>query len=109
VKAAAAAFYAALNARNIGAMEALWARDANPIMIHPSGPHARAPVAGWEAAREGLREAADHAKALARRLNSLFKVDAFKVHEMTAGPVVPPPDNLRPVKQRRDKLSGRKL
>jgi hypothetical protein len=35
VKAAAAAFYAALNARDIGAMEALWARDANPIMIIP--------------------------------------------------------------------------
>ena len=57
VKAAAAAFYAALNARDIGATEALWARDANPIMIHPSGPHARAPVVGWEAVRRSFEEA----------------------------------------------------
>ena len=69
----------------------------------------RARAAPSEAASEGLREAADHAMALAGRLNSLFKVDAFKVHEMTACPVVPPPNNLRPLKQRRDKLSGRKL
>jgi ketosteroid isomerase-like protein len=57
VKAAAAAFYASLNARDIGAMEALWARDASPIMIHPSGPHARAPVVGWEAVRRSFAEA----------------------------------------------------
>ncbi len=38
VRAALSAFYAALNARDIRAMEALWARDADPIMIHPSGP-----------------------------------------------------------------------
>src|SRR5882757_9921558 len=35
VRAAVSAFYAALNARDIQAMEALWARDANVIMIYP--------------------------------------------------------------------------
>jgi uncharacterized protein (TIGR02246 family) len=57
VRAAASAFYAALNARDIRAMEALWAQDANPVMIHPSGPHARAPAVGWEAVRRSFAEA----------------------------------------------------
>jgi uncharacterized protein (TIGR02246 family) len=57
VRAAAAAFYAALNARDIGAMEALWAQDANPVTIHPSGPHARTPAVGWEAVRRSFAEA----------------------------------------------------
>ena len=35
VRAAVSAFYAALNARDIQAMEALWAPDANVIMIYP--------------------------------------------------------------------------
>jgi ketosteroid isomerase-like protein len=52
VRAAVSAFYAALNARDIQAMEALWAPDANVIMIHPGGPTARAPAdrAGGHAA-----------------------------------------------------------
>ena len=57
VRAALSAFYAALNARDIRAMEALWSRDAEPIMIHPAGPHARAPVVGWEAVRRSFEEA----------------------------------------------------
>jgi len=57
VRAAATAFYAALNARDIRAMEALWAQDADPIMIHPSGPFARAPAVGWEAVRRSFTEA----------------------------------------------------
>ncbi|MDO9713350.1 YybH family protein [Paracraurococcus lichenis] len=57
VRAAASAFYAALNARDIGAMEALWARDANPVMIHPSGPFARSPAVGWEAVQRSFAEA----------------------------------------------------
>ena len=57
VRAAASAFYAALNARDIGAMEALWAQDSNPVMIHPSGPFARAPAVGWEAVRQSFAEA----------------------------------------------------
>jgi hypothetical protein len=46
VRAAVSAYYAALNARDIRAMEAVWSRDAEPIMIHPTGPHARAPAIG---------------------------------------------------------------
>ena len=57
VRAAVSAFYAALNARDIRAMEALWAQDANPVMIHPSGPTARAPAVGWEAVRRSFAEA----------------------------------------------------
>src|SRR3954465_14894340 len=57
VRAAAAAFYAALNARDIRAMEPLWARDADPVMIHPSGPFARSPAVGWEAVRRSFAEA----------------------------------------------------
>ncbi len=57
VRAAVAAFYAALNARDIRAMESVWSRDAEPIMIHPAGPHARAPVVGWEAVRRSFEEA----------------------------------------------------
>ena len=57
VQAALSAFYAALNARDIRAMEALWSRDAEPMMIHPTGPQARAPVVGWEAVRRSFEEA----------------------------------------------------
>ena len=57
VRAAVSAFYAALNARDIRAMEALWAQDANPGRIHPSGPPARAPAVGWEAVRRSFAEA----------------------------------------------------
>jgi ketosteroid isomerase-like protein len=52
VRAAASAFYAALNARDIKAMDALWAPDANVIMIHPGGPTARAPAVGPESVRQ---------------------------------------------------------
>jgi ketosteroid isomerase-like protein len=57
VRAAVSAYYAALNARDIRAMEALWSRDAEPMMIHPTGPQARAPVVGWEAVRRSFEEA----------------------------------------------------
>ena len=57
VRAAASAFYAALNARDIRAMEALWAPDPEVVMIHPSGPFARAPAAGPEAVRRSFAEA----------------------------------------------------
>ena len=57
VRAAASAFYAVLNARDIRAMESLWAQDADPIMIHPSGPFARSPAIGWEAVRRSFTEA----------------------------------------------------
>jgi ketosteroid isomerase-like protein len=54
---AASAFYAALNARDIRAMEPLWAQDADPVMIHPSSPLARSPAVGWEALRRSFAEA----------------------------------------------------
>jgi ketosteroid isomerase-like protein len=57
VRAAVSAYYAALNARDIRAMEAVWSRDAEPMMIHPVGPHARAAVVGWEAVRRSFEEA----------------------------------------------------
>jgi hypothetical protein len=57
VRAAASASYAALNARDLRVMETLWAQDANPIMIHPSGPYARSPAIGWEAVRRSFAEA----------------------------------------------------
>ena len=57
VRAAVSAFYAAPNARDIRAMEAVWSRDAEPMMIHPTGPHARAPMIGWEAVRRSFEEA----------------------------------------------------
>ena len=57
VRAAALAFYVALNARDIRAMEALWAQDADPVMVHPSGPYARSPAVGWETVRRSFAEA----------------------------------------------------
>jgi ketosteroid isomerase-like protein len=54
VRAAAMNFYAALSARDIRAMEGLWSRDADPMMIHPTGPYARTPAVGWEAVRRSL-------------------------------------------------------
>jgi len=60
VRTAVSAFYAALNARDIRAMEALWAPDADTVMIHPSGPYARAPAVGLEAVRRSFGEAWPH-------------------------------------------------
>ena len=57
VRAALSAYYAALNARDIRAMEAVWSRDAEPMMIHPVGPHAHAAAVGWEAVRRSFEEA----------------------------------------------------
>jgi uncharacterized protein (TIGR02246 family) len=54
VRAAASAFYAALNARDIRAMEAVWSRDADPVLIAPAS---RSPVVGWEAVRRSFEEA----------------------------------------------------
>ena len=54
VRAAALAFYAALNARDIRAMEAVWSRDADPVLIAPAS---RSPVVGWEAVRRSFEEA----------------------------------------------------
>jgi uncharacterized protein (TIGR02246 family) len=54
VRAAASAFYAALNARDIRAMEAVWSRDADPVLIAPAS---RSPVVGWEAVRRRFEEA----------------------------------------------------
>jgi uncharacterized protein (TIGR02246 family) len=51
VRAAASAFYAALSARDIRAMEGLWSRDADPVLIAPGS---RSPVVGWEAVRRSL-------------------------------------------------------
>jgi uncharacterized protein (TIGR02246 family) len=62
VRAAVSAFYAALNARDIQALEAVWAPDANVIMIHPGGPTARAPAVGPEAVRESWRHLANYAE-----------------------------------------------
>ena len=52
VRAAAAAFYAALSARDIRAMEALWSREADTLLIAPGG---RSPVVGWGAVRPSLK------------------------------------------------------
>jgi ketosteroid isomerase-like protein len=57
VRAAVSAYYSALNARDIRAMGAVWSRDAEPMMIHPVGPHARAPAVGWEAVRRSFEAA----------------------------------------------------
>ena len=54
VRAAASAFYAALNARDMRAMEAVWSRDADPVLIAPAS---RSPVVGWEAVRRRFEEA----------------------------------------------------
>ena len=70
VRASVSAYYAALNARDIRAMEAVWSRDAEPMMIHPTGPHARAPAIGWEAVRRSFEEAWPR-----------FEVFAVAVHE----------------------------
>ncbi len=53
VRAANAAFYAALSARDIRAMEAVWARESNPLTINPTS---RAPAVGWEAVRRSYEE-----------------------------------------------------
>jgi ketosteroid isomerase-like protein len=71
VREAASAFYAALNARDIGAMEALWAQDADPIKLHPSGPFARAPAVGWEAVRRSFAEAWPHFAEWSVKVNDM--------------------------------------
>jgi uncharacterized protein (TIGR02246 family) len=53
VRAANAALYAAFSARDIRAMEAVWAPDANVTVIHPAS---RAPVVGWDAVRRSYEE-----------------------------------------------------
>src|SRR3712207_6334919 len=54
VRAAASAFYAALNARDMRAMEAVWSRDADCFLITPSS---RSPVVGWETVRRRFEAA----------------------------------------------------
>ncbi len=71
VRTAAATFYAALNARDIRAMEALWAEDANPVMIHPSGPYARSRAIGMEAIRRSFAEAWPHFAEWSVKVNDM--------------------------------------
>jgi uncharacterized protein (TIGR02246 family) len=71
VRTAAAAFYTALNARDLRAMEALWAEDANPVMIHPSGPYARSPAIGMEAVRRSFAEAWPHFAEWSVKVNDM--------------------------------------
>jgi ketosteroid isomerase-like protein len=56
VTAANVAFEKALSARDINAMEKVWARKANVIAIHPSS---KAVVVGWEAVRKSWEGAFD--------------------------------------------------
>ena len=74
VRAAVSAYYAALNARDIQAMEAVWSRDAEPMMIHPVGPQARAPMVGWEAVRRGFEEAWPRFEVFAVAVNEPVQV-----------------------------------
>ena len=74
VRAAVSAYYAALNARDIRAMGALWSREAEPMMIHPTGPHARAPMIGWEAVRRGFKEAWPRFEAFSVTVNEPVQV-----------------------------------
>ena len=74
VRAAVSAYYAALNARDIRAMGALWSREAEPMMIHPTGPHARAPMIGWEAVRRGFEEAWPRFEVFAVTVNEPVQV-----------------------------------
>ena len=74
VRAAVSAYYAAMNARDIRAMEAVWSRDAEPMMIHPTGPQARAPVVGWEAVRRGFEEAWSRFEVLSVTVNEPVQV-----------------------------------
>ena len=74
VRAAVSAYYAALNARDIRAMEAVWSRDAEPMMIHPVGPQARALVVGWEAVRRSFEEAWPRFEAFTVAVNEPVQV-----------------------------------
>jgi ketosteroid isomerase-like protein len=74
VRAAVSAYYAALNARDIQAMEAVWSRDAEPMMIHPVGPQARALVVGWEAVRRSFEEAWPRFEVFAVTVNEPVQV-----------------------------------
>jgi len=74
VRAAVSAYYAALNARDIRAMGALWSREAEPMMIHATGPHARAPMIGWEAVRRGFEEAWPRFEAFSVTVNEPVQV-----------------------------------
>ncbi len=74
VRAALSAFYAALNARDIRAMEALWSRDAEPMIIHPTAPQGRAPAVGWEAVRRGFEEAWPRFEAFSVTVNEPVQV-----------------------------------
>jgi len=53
LQAANAAFYAALSARDMRAMEAVWARDSAPLTITPAGTSL---AVGWEAVRRSYEE-----------------------------------------------------
>jgi ketosteroid isomerase-like protein len=56
VKAANQAFYAALSARDIGAMQKLWSGDAD---IQNIGPRSKVADDCWDAVRKGLERAFD--------------------------------------------------
>ena len=53
VKAANQAFYAALSARDIGAMQKAWSSDAD---IENIGPFSKAPHVGWDAIKKRFEE-----------------------------------------------------
>ena len=53
VKAANQAFYAALSARDIGAMQKVWSSDAN---IQNIGPTSKAAAVGWDAVKKRFEE-----------------------------------------------------
>src|SRR3954468_20060235 len=54
VRAAASAFYAALNARDIRAMEAVWSHDTDVVLIAPGS---QSPVVGWETVQRRFEQA----------------------------------------------------
>jgi uncharacterized protein (TIGR02246 family) len=49
VRAANAAFFAALSARDMAAFEGVWARDSGPLAVLPTS---RSAVVGWDAIRK---------------------------------------------------------
>ena len=51
VKAASQAFYAALSARDVGAMQKVWSSDAD---IQNIGPRSKAATVGWDAIGKGF-------------------------------------------------------
>ena len=60
-------------------MEAVWSRDAEPIMIHPTGPQGRAPVVGWEAVRRSFEEAWTRFEVFAVTVNEPVQVRVGQV------------------------------